>query len=53
MLQLSKMTTETRNPKTLELDAMSTTDILHVMNEEVRNLEEVTLKSLSLQTRIQ
>lgn len=46
MLQLSKMTTETRNPKTLELDAMSTTDILHVMNEEDRLLAEVIAKEL-------
>lgn len=34
MIQLTGMTTETRNPKTLELDAMSTKDILRVMNEE-------------------
>lgn len=34
MIQLSGMTTETRNPKTLELDSMSTKDILRVMNEE-------------------
>lgn len=46
MLQLSKMTTETRNPKTLELDAMSTTDILHVMNEEDRLLAQVIAKEL-------
>lgn len=46
MLQLSKMTTETRNPKTLELDAMSTTDILHVMNEEDRLLAEAIAKEL-------
>ena len=46
MLQLSKMTTETRNPKTLELDAMSTTDILHVMNEEDRLLAKAIAKEL-------
>lgn len=46
MLQLSKMMTETRNPKTLELDAMSTTDILYVMNEEDRLLAEVIAKEL-------
>ncbi len=46
MLQLSKMTTETRNPKTLELDAMSTTDILHVMNEEDRLLADAIAKEL-------
>lgn len=46
MLQLSKMITETRNPKTLELDAMSTTDILHVMNEENRLLAEAIAKEL-------
>lgn len=46
MLQLSKMTTETRNPKTLELDAMSTTDILHVMNEEDRLLAQAIAKEL-------
>ena len=40
------MTTETRNPKTLELDAMSTTDILHVMNEEDRLLAEAIAKEL-------
>lgn len=34
MIQLNTMTTETRNPKTLELDSMSTQDILKVMNEE-------------------
>ncbi|MGL4737282.1 MAG: N-acetylmuramic acid 6-phosphate etherase [Cellulosilyticaceae bacterium] len=34
MLELKNMTTETRNPRTLELDAMSTQDILKVMNEE-------------------
>lgn len=38
MLELNKMTTETRNPKTLELDAMSTQDILKVMNEEDQNV---------------
>ena len=38
--------TETRNPKTLELDAMSTTDILHVMNEEDRLLAEAIAKEL-------
>lgn len=46
MLQLSKMMTETRNPKTLELDAMSTTDILHVMNEEDRLLAKAIAKEL-------
>ena len=46
MLQLSKMTTETRNPKTLEIDAMSTTDILHVMNEEDRLLAQAIAKEL-------
>lgn len=46
MLQLSKMTTETGNPKTLELDAMSTTDILHVMNEEDRLLAKAIAKEL-------
>lgn len=46
MLQLSKMMTETRNPKTLELDAMSTTDILYVMNEEDRLLAEAIAKEL-------
>lgn len=40
------MMTETRNPKTLELDAMSTTDILHVMNEEDRLLAEAIAKEL-------
>lgn len=40
------MITETRNPKTLELDAMSTTDILHVMNEENRLLAEAIAKEL-------
>ncbi|MEF9960925.1 MAG: N-acetylmuramic acid 6-phosphate etherase [Niameybacter sp.] len=34
MIQLAGMTTETRNLKTLELDAMSTREILEVMNEE-------------------
>lgn len=38
--------TETRNPKTLELDAMSTTDILYVMNEEDRLLAEAIAKEL-------
>ncbi|MGL4343791.1 MAG: N-acetylmuramic acid 6-phosphate etherase [Cellulosilyticaceae bacterium] len=34
MIELKAMVTETRNPKTLELDAMSTKEILRVMNEE-------------------
>lgn len=34
MIQLEGMTTETRNLRTLELDAMSTKEILQVMNEE-------------------
>lgn len=46
MLQLSKMTTETRHPKTLELDAMSTADILHVMNEEDASIAHAIAKEL-------
>lgn len=46
MLQLSKMTTETRNPRTLELDAMSTADILHVMNEEDASISHAIAKEL-------
>ncbi len=34
MIQLNNMTTETRNSKTLELDAMTIQEILSVMNEE-------------------
>lgn len=34
MIELNGMVTETRNPKTLELDAMSTAEILKIMNEE-------------------
>ncbi len=34
MIQLEKLSTERHNPKTTELDMMSITEILHIMNEE-------------------
>lgn len=34
MIQLEKLSTEQHNPKTTELDMMSITEILHIMNEE-------------------
>ncbi|MGE7978950.1 N-acetylmuramic acid 6-phosphate etherase [Psychrobacillus sp. NPDC093200] len=34
MIQLEKLSTERHNPKTTELDMMSVTEILHIMNEE-------------------
>lgn len=34
MIQLDKLSTERHNPKTTELDMMSITEILHIMNEE-------------------
>lgn len=34
MIQLDKLSTERHNPKTTELDMMSVTEILHIMNEE-------------------
>ncbi|MGL4738230.1 MAG: N-acetylmuramic acid 6-phosphate etherase [Cellulosilyticaceae bacterium] len=46
MIQLTGMTTETRNPKTLELDAMSTQEILRVMNEEDAKVPEAIAREL-------
>ncbi|MBE6011486.1 MAG: N-acetylmuramic acid 6-phosphate etherase [Lachnospiraceae bacterium] len=38
MIDLSKMTTETRNPNTMNLDEMSSLEIITVMNEEDANV---------------
>ena len=38
MLDLTKLTTEQRNPKTMELDSFSPTEIARVMNEENINV---------------
>lgn len=46
MIQLNGMTTETRNPRTLELDAMSTREILQVMNEEDQSVAKAVSKEL-------
>lgn len=46
MIQLNGMTTETRNPKTLELDAMTTGEILRVMNEEDQGVAVAVSKVL-------
>ena len=46
MIQLNGMTTETRNPKTLDLDAMTTGEILRVMNEEDQGVAVAVSKVL-------
>lgn len=46
MIELKSMVTETRNPKTLELDAMSTQDILKVMNEEDQGVPKAVANEL-------
>ena len=46
MIQLEGMTTETRNHKTVELDAMSTREILEVMNEEDAGVPVAIAKEL-------
>lgn len=38
MIDLSKMTTETRNPNTMNLDEMSSLEIITIMNEEDENV---------------
>ncbi len=38
MLDLTKLTTEQRNPKTMELDSFSPIEIARVMNEENTNV---------------
>lgn len=38
MLDLTKLTTEQRNPKTMELDSFTPLEIATVMNEENNNV---------------
>lgn len=46
MLNLSKMTTETRNPKTMNLDAMTPLEIVTTMNDEDTNVHAAISKVL-------
>ncbi|MGY0692104.1 N-acetylmuramic acid 6-phosphate etherase [Virgibacillus sp. FSP13] len=43
---LEKLTTETRNEKTMKLDEMSTYDVLNVMNEEDKKVPQAVEKEL-------
>lgn len=43
---LERLTTETRNPKTMELDTMSVTELLTVMNEEDRRVPEAVAAAI-------
>ncbi|MBD7944626.1 N-acetylmuramic acid 6-phosphate etherase [Psychrobacillus sp. Sa2BUA9] len=66
MIQLDKLSTERHNPKTKELDMMSVTEILHIMNEEdqkvanaitrilpkIENAIEIVYEKLSAQGRL-
>ena len=44
---LDKLTTELRNPRTMNLDEMSTLDILRTMNQEDESVLEAIDKQLS------
>jgi len=46
MVDISRLKTESRNPKTMELDRMSAADILKVMNEEDGNTVRAVQKAL-------
>lgn len=46
MIDLSKLTTETRNPETFELDKMSSLEIVEIMNREDRNVVQAVFKVL-------
>lgn len=46
MIDLSKLTTETRNPETLELDKMSSLEIVEIMNREDRNVVQAVYQVL-------
>ena len=43
---LSSLKTESRNPKTLELDLMSTHELLEIMNEEDKRVIDAVRKVL-------
>ncbi|WP_300559866.1 N-acetylmuramic acid 6-phosphate etherase [Companilactobacillus sp.] len=45
-MDLSKLSTEQRNPKSMNLDQMSTSEILHVMNQEDHKVPQQIRKSL-------
>lgn len=44
---LATLTTETRNPRTADLDAMSTADLVAVMNDEDRSVADAVRMALS------
>lgn len=46
MIDLSKLTTETRNEKTMNLDELSTAEVLKVMNEEDQTVAKSVSKAL-------
>jgi N-acetylmuramic acid 6-phosphate etherase len=46
MIDLSKLTTETRNEKTMQLDQLSTTEVLTLMNEEDQTVAISVKKAL-------
>lgn len=46
MVDLDRLTTETRNPKTMELDTMSVEEFLRVMNEEDRRVPEAVAAAI-------
>lgn len=46
MLDLSRLTTETRNPQTMRLDELSTAEVLEIMNHEDRTVAQSVQKAL-------
>lgn len=45
-MDLKKLATESRNPKSMDLDEMSTTEILHLMNQQDHQIPQQIRKSL-------
>ena len=45
-LNLNAMTTESRNPNTMQMDTMSALEIVTVMNQEDEKVPQVILESL-------
>lgn len=46
MLDLSRLTTETRNPQTMRLDELSTAEVLEIMNHEDQTVAQSVQKAL-------
>ncbi|MDN6626682.1 MAG: N-acetylmuramic acid 6-phosphate etherase [Pisciglobus halotolerans] len=51
-MDLTKLTTETRNPKTMNLDELSTIERLRIMNEEDQKVAEAVNKELEAVSQV-